>query len=145
MLIPYQNLEKGIILDLIYNPRWGSEKYKILPYYEEANILRFGPIGVFEGCSWVRPYLMEFLPKRSPEEIISDYQKGLMAETFSSPMKEIVYGFTVVKYTEGGLCSSPTTEIIGKKYNYKLQSICGSDDEDFSLHKEIIKSIKLID
>lgn len=148
----YSNQVKGISLEIPYNHKWGSNKYRINPYDERETMgemlpdsLEFGSIGLFEACSWARSHFLYFRPAKSADEVINEIKKDPnYPEMFSlQPKKIVINGLEVVKYENFGLCSYPTLQIIGKKYNYELKPLC--DGESFQFFEDIIKTIKLID
>ena len=64
--VTYSNSNRGISLEIPYNSSWGSDKYRVNPYDENNNRIEFGPIRVFEGCSWVRSYFLNLVLLNQP-------------------------------------------------------------------------------
>ncbi len=140
--VTYASSNKGISVKLPYNSNWGNNKYKINPYDEYSNRLNFGDIGVLE-CGWVRSYTLNFLPVKSVNNVITDLSNSDNIFVLE-PQKVTINGLEVVKYETGGLCTYPTFQVIGRKYNYELIPACGSGDE-FEYLENIVKTIKFLD
>lgn len=52
----------------------------------------------------------------------------------------------MVRYIDGGYCSYPTFEVIGKKYNYVISRCQRKElDQEFQVLEDIVKSMKLIE
>lgn len=140
--INYYSPDKGIAVDLPYNSHWGSATYSVAPYDEQADFVAFGPMGPFEACSWARSYFVHFKPAVATAEVIASLEEGVKSEQL------VINDLTVVKYTTQGMCTYPTMQVLGKKYNYEFRPLCGSDtniDSEFEYLTNIIKTVKLID
>lgn len=145
----YENRDEGISIKLPYNAKWGNETYKINPYdkWNDENGIRyilFGPITGFEGCSWARNYALYFFPAKSAEERMEELkQTPNYFEIFIvEPNRKLINGLDVIEYQSRGLCDNGELEIIGKKYNYVLRPLCGSD---FEFLESIVESIRFIE
>lgn len=145
----YENMDRGITLELPYNKNWGNETYKIMPYEMwndetgEEYVL-FGPITDFEACSWVRNYALYFYPAKSADMRIEEMKKAPnYSETFIiEPTKKVIAGLDIIEFQSHGLCDNVELEVVGKKYNYVLKPLCGTD---LGFLENISKSIKLTD
>jgi len=170
----YSNSEKGISLYLPYNPKWGTEKYKILPYYLEESCPReidiiyngslceggisFAPPAFFGTRQIPKDYFVDymnemfFLPARNAEEITASlyYSKGGPPHApdpgvlKNTVTKDTINNISVVKYTFIGPDVSPIIEVIGKKYNY-LFTCSLCKEEDREIGEEVIRTIKFIE
>lgn len=163
----YSNSAKGISLSLPYNPKWGTEKYKIPPYYEhEYNYfyyytgkvvpgITFGPITGWHGGSIPRIFNIEFVPARSAEEFIAFLEEvttrfpeaGTQQETIT---RTKIGDFEAIRYLHAGelVGEIPEIEIIGKKYNYHFWCICylmNNEEEALKILEETIKTIQFIE
>jgi hypothetical protein len=154
--VSYFNIDKGISFQIPYNPKWGTEKYKIPPYYEYENKVLFGPMFIFEAGSLPRACSMEFLPRRSAEEVIVSLEKFVVEERAYKVMegipretiiKDTINGLPVVKYMQYDtlLGATPYIEVIGKKYNYKFSCFWIPEISKMEFIEDIIKTIQLIE
>lgn len=140
----YTNVAKGISFTLPYNPKWGTSKYRINPYdrgtiYSSgAERIVFGKIAPFEGCLVVRDYVLEFLSAKSASQLTSNIAKD---ELNHGIITKQLNGLQVVEYTGEGLCSYPTVIVIGQKFNYQFNYICGGTFADL---ENIAKTVKLL-
>ncbi|MFH1457433.1 MAG: thrombospondin type 3 repeat-containing protein [Patescibacteria group bacterium] len=144
----YSSGDRGISVELPYNSSWGNDKYRINPYDEHNNKLDFGFIAPFEGCSWVRSYSMNFLPAKTANQVIQDFEQDQnYPDMFSVlPYKSIINNLEIVKYEMVGMCGYPALQVIGKKYNYEFQPMCSVDrDKDFEYLENIVKTVKFLD
>jgi hypothetical protein len=171
----YTNPEKGVLLHIPYNPKWGTEKYKILPYYKvpcpDEHIMEvigsvceegieFGPPGFYETIREVPKvyyvdYLnhMYFLPARNAEEVVASlyYFKGGMGKgevgvLEGTVAKDTINNIPVVKYTIFSFIGEyPVIEVIGKKYNYLFICFSYCDEMVLKTAEEIIGSIEFIE
>jgi len=158
VMVNYSNKEKGISLEIPYNPNWGNEKYRINPYDEvtKYNKIDFGYLFIGDACVWARPYSLSFLPARTAEEAISGIKSEHAQPTISPdfdnqfvlwPKKLTINNMTVIKYQPWNAVGWAVShfEIIGKKYNYQLSAISGDAGKDFKLFESIVSTIKLIE
>ncbi|MFA5821326.1 MAG: hypothetical protein WC873_04510 [Candidatus Gracilibacteria bacterium] len=149
--VNYTNAEKGISIDLPYNPNW-YENPTDPPYsgdlLPETEIIRvdFGPQIVFEACSWLRTYMLNI----HPQEDFTEFKVTLETSfSLASPQTEVIEkefnGLKALEYVGMGLCSYPTVLIFGEKANYELVPLCsGNHEKDFEFMEGIAKTIKLI-
>lgn len=149
--VTYENPEKGIRVELPYNPVWGSNNYRIRPYdvcIEECsfyhNTVLFGPIGRSEG-GWTRhKYLLRFEAPKTAEKLLSDtFGSGIILP----PYKTTINGLDVIKSADRGLMESFRIMIIGKNYDYHF-AITGKEEnmgELFMELEKIIETVELLD
>ncbi len=64
-LVTYTSKSRGLSVDLPYNPNWGNEKYRIEPFYEKGDLLKFGSIEPLEACYWERTDSILFKPAKT--------------------------------------------------------------------------------
>lgn len=145
--VVYSSSKKGISIKIPYNASWGNETYSIQPY-DELNMdsvdqIAFGPIGIFEGCGWVRSWFLRFMPVQTAETVI-ETAKADSGCFDCNPEVLNINKLPVVKYTLGGLCTYPTMVVIGKKYNYELTPLCG-DESSFDKMQSIIETAAFLD
>ncbi len=144
--INYTNTEKGISIDLPYNPNWYENPTD--PLYSgyqlpETNIIRvdFGPQTVFEACSWPRTYMLNI----HPAEDFVEYKKSLEEKNEPDISEKEINGLKILEYIDYGLCTYPTVYVFGEKANYELVPLCsGNHEKDFEFMESIAKTIKLV-
>jgi hypothetical protein len=142
MFETYQNKEKGIIVKLPYNQNWGDTKYKANIYDDiNNNIVAFGClVNDPEAGAIKRQYYLNFLPAKSVDKVMAD-----LAE-WENPVKIEVNNLTVVKYTQTKLCSHPTLQVIGDKFNYEFTYQCGQGlEEEFNILESVVQSIEFVE
>lgn len=142
--VKYSNREAGFEARLPYNENWGNKQYQV-PAYEEMGVggyMTFGPIftGPNEGgCGAGRYMLLKKVPTRSVTEVV----KAVTQEKEKTKVMNF-NGLTVVKTDNSGMCSNDWLyEVVGKKYNYVLSRVCGSD-EDFATIEQVLKTFTLL-
>ncbi len=144
--ITYQSESRGLSVEIPYNLSWGNETYRINPYDEVLDGIKFGNIGPLEACSWVRTDLISFKPALTVAETLAELSSKTL---FITDIEKVVLtnGLTGFKYFESGLVEDTVIEVIGKKFNYKIsiwpKTI--SQEEGFALAEKIANSIKLLD
>ena len=157
----YESKEKGISMEIPYNQAWGSKYNKLNPFdeyeyepqdeFETGQALLFGPVYSWQGCAWLRTEL-KFLPAKSAEQVIAELEEWEELDPPAIAFGEIrpevikINNLEVVKYVGVNLAlgdTSLTLEVIGKKYNYEINSF--RDYWDFDSLEEVVKSIELID
>ncbi len=139
--VSYSNTEKGISLSIPYNPLWGSSRFRLTPYDEIRNSVRFGYVSSGEGCTWMRVYSLTFLPVESAQEIIKDVKEYNDFLNYPDPIEKKIGEVSVIEYKIGEFCSFANIIILGTKYNYELNAGCRDDFKDL---ENIIKTVKLI-
>ena len=136
--IAYNNDEKGIQFEIPFNQNWGSKKFKLNPFDLNNNNLSFGSMSIFEGCSTIRSYSLDFKPAMPAEKVVIEIEKGI------TPITTKINDLTVIKYVQADMCTNSFMEVIGKKFNYLFSTSCGVDAVKDSQNLEnIIKSVKL--
>lgn len=131
MWVPYENPSLGIRVEFPWNPAWGSQKFKVLPYeeWEEEGdrIFSFGPLEeAMEGPAWFlsRYDNMIITPPRPAADIIAEAS----GNTEITDVESLVIGkLSVVKVRGGGFCDSVWFEIPGTKANVRVSGACVSD------------------
>jgi hypothetical protein len=154
--VRYMNQEMGIAFTIPYNNQWGYAGTALPAYADHTsqdgspgNVL-FGPptSGNLEGlgssCDALLYYSLTFLPARTAQEAVRAIQsRG--TEVVPNATVRTINGLTVVQYTDAGICSYPTLEVIGTKYNYNFTTSCGGDSEvDWQYLEDIVKSMELL-
>ncbi|GEM_PF-5157529 len=145
--VRYTNAEKGIAVDIPYNPDWGSANYKIEPYEEDGDYVYFGPMSQFEGGGWSRPYwLLGFVESKSADDLITEIKSSPDTLAGGEPEKIDVNGLEVVQYQEMGLGTHYMMEVVGEKANYRfVASSFGDEPEDVWTNlTNIVESVELI-
>lgn len=152
----YTNDDKGISFTIPYNEKWGSPGRPSPAFTEHAptdterlGYVLFGPPtsgaeqGLGTDCDPIQFYDLTYLPARTAASAVHTIEsRG--TEVVPNTTVRTINGLTVVQYTDAGLCSYPTMEVIGKKYNYSFTTSCGMDEEDEVTYLEnIVKSVKL--
>jgi hypothetical protein len=143
----YSNKDKGISVDLPYNPNWGSANYKIEPYEVAGDYVYFGPMSQFEGGGWARPYwVLGFVPAQSADDLINQIMTSSETLAGGQPEKIVINGLEVVKYEEMGLGTHYMMEVIGDKSNYRFVASSFGDDPAAAWRnlENIVKTVKLI-
>lgn len=149
----YSNPIKGISLRVPYNPKWGTEKYKIPPYYQYEDWISFGPMFIFEAGSFPRACSISFSLVRSAEEVMSEVEKeaetstpldGVQKETIA---QEIINDIPVVKYilADSLTGDTPYVEVIGKKYNYRFSCFWIPGVSEMEFLEDTVKTIQFVE
>lgn len=143
--VNFSNSQKGLALKISYNPAWGNDQYRINAYDEvtlsgSGDLLLFGRISSFEGCSWVRRYSIMFKQAQTANQVIDDINKNIGQLTIN-PYLTNINGLNVVKYEANGLCRDTTFIVLGKKFNYIMSGICNASPAEW---ENIIKTVSLI-
>lgn len=142
---------------LPFNPDWGVEsKYRIAAFDvldkpsddgtdEIKSTTQFGKMFVGEGCGWYRTSYLSVREQRSFEEIQAALADESLFATLK-PRKTTVGDFTVAEYNLGGLCGTPTVEVIGDDYNITIGHVCSQDEteRDQADLRRIVESLKLL-
>ena len=147
----YSSKQRGLSVSLPFNPKWGNEKFKLTPYDEVKStispfpdFIQFGAMSQFEGGGCSRGWFIRFLPaldfKTRSAQIIKNEDPTTL---FLKPSLYEIGELNIIRYGTAGLCGYPTLEVIGKKYNYEIQELCGEDG--FETLEEIAKTVKLIE
>jgi len=153
--IKYRNADLGLEFDVPFNPKWGSEKYKLNPYDEykdkysaspypfNVNI-RFGHVECYvvksidTFVSMPRAYGLSVEPAKSEEDIIQS-DRGII-------VKKIIGSVTVLlmKCSGNNFCDEEVI-VLSKKYNYIISSIDsrGDAEETYQRFLPILKTMKL--
>lgn len=152
----YSNTDMGISFTFPYNNHWGSS-VQILPPYTEHTQSDFAPLGyVMFGpptsgeeqglggsCDPVQFYELTFLPARTANEAVRTIE-GRGTEVVPNTTVRKIGDLTVVQYIDAGLCSYPTFEVIGQKYNYSFTTSCGHDEEEeIAYLEDVVKRVTL--
>ncbi|OGE79646.1 MAG: hypothetical protein A3A83_02310 [Candidatus Doudnabacteria bacterium RIFCSPLOWO2_01_FULL_48_57] len=132
------DLAKPITFDVPYNHKWGSENYAITAYEDDGGIVRFGPIGSFEGTCSARALFMSYLPAKNVSQVIEDAKKEVFYDIGAKQVN--INGLTVVEYNSGEVCGNVNAVVIGKEANYQFHTLCGGEFSDL---ENIIKTVKL--
>jgi hypothetical protein len=142
--VRYTNKERGLSFDVPFNEKWGNVKFKISPFDEAKNSIVFGALGAFEAGAWGRTDYLIFKPARSAEQIMDELHATFGDESNPDwvPKKVTINRLDVVEYFDPGLCPGNMVEVVGKKYNYHLESCFVND---FKHYEELIKTFKLVD
>lgn len=153
--VVYSNTEMGIRFSIPYNEKWGSTAEHFPPYVNHQptesfpyGYVLFGPpISNFNPdptlCNPGRSYELTFLPARTANQTVRIVE-GRGNEVVPNTTVRTINGLTVVEYTDAGLCSYPTMEVIGTDYNYSFTTGCGTDEEgEWTYLEEIIKTVEL--
>ncbi len=153
---PYKSEKYGVEMMLPFNPKWGTREYRVPPYYEIPNepAVYFGLLGHGEGCGLLRPWELRFLPPRSAEEAAASIGKMLIeGSAMKEPPSELapqittIGDHTVVEYVDVGLCSYPSIEVMGPKYNYKIAYCSGGEGRGKELEplRAIVGTMEFMD
>jgi len=150
----YKDLVRKIQVKLSYNARWGSEKYKIKPYYYTAASpqdnqpaeLAFGPlIASGEAMSCYIKWNLSFEPPRSAKGIMKGLVSQGKEDFYIQPRLRTINGLSVISYAGAGSLSGDSHVIvIGKKYNYHFSTLDDLENDFFPTMEKIIKTIKLV-
>lgn len=151
----YTNAAMGISFPIPYNDHWGYADIRIPAFSElkgqdnSLGYILFGPptSGSLEGlggnCDPIQYYSMTFLPHRSAQDTVRTIEsRG--TEVVPNATVKTINGLSVVQYTDAGLCSYPTLEVVGTTYNYSFTTSCGGDPEvDWAYLEGIVKSVTI--
>ncbi len=153
--ITYTNAEMGISFPIPYNDQWGYTGMPLPAFSEHAGDgislghTLFGPptSGSLEGlggsCDPIQYYSLTFLPARTANAAVHAVESQGV-EVVPNATVQTINGMTVVRYTDVGLCSYPTLEVVGQTYNYSFTTSCGGDPEaDWKYLENIVKSVTL--
>jgi hypothetical protein len=148
--VVYSNPDKKISFTVPYNNQWGYTNAPVSPYSERAGdsdslgYVLFGPptSGDVEGlgtsCDPIQFYSLSFLPSRSADIAVRTIEsRG--TEVVPNTKVVTINGLTVVEFTDAGLCSYPTLEVVGQQYNYSG----GDETEEWKYLENIVKSVQL--
>ncbi len=151
----YTSDTNGVTAQFPYNPKWGTREHKLPAYYElpDENAILFGPIGHGEVCSLIRYWEMKIVPPRTAEEAFAASQtwmqeamgEGKEIPPAFMPKLTTIGDHAAIEYVDIGLCSYPTIEVVGKKYNYKLSYCAGGADREKDLMplREIVEGMEI--
>lgn len=150
----YKNKAKGIQLDLPYNRRWGSDKYKIHPYYySEASLqddqparISFGPlIPSGEAMACFIKWGFDFESHESAAVVMRRLARENKDNFYIQPKLRRVNGLSVISYAyNGSLSGDAHVIVIGKKYNYHFSTTDDIKEDFFPTMEKVIKTVKLI-
>lgn len=154
--VAYINHEKGISLTIPFNAKWGYPGIPVTPYTERGpsgsaplgSVLFGQPTsgnlqGLGGNCDPLHLYELTFLPARSANDAVRAIE-GRGGDVVPNATVRTIDGFTVVQYTDAGLCSYPTIEVIGTDFNYSFTTGCGTDVEgEWKYLEDIVKTVKL--
>ena len=153
--VPFKNESMGIELDIPYNEKWGTAKFKLEPVEDNENGkgIGFGPANIFGegGCVFMRHFHLNVKPKRAAKEITADLLvHGAITEAEISnhsfyAKTETFKGKEVISYSLDGLCGNDYYEVVGEKNNYEITGWC--NDESLSSTAtiyQVIESLKFI-
>lgn len=149
----YHNANRGIDVELPFNPDWGSEKYRISPYedpkmFTDTDVF-FGPMGYGEGGLW-RMDSLRFLEAKSVEVVLVEANQAIdktnTMEGANLPRAEkaTVNNLTVVKYESSGMTDTSRMIVIGQKFNYEFEYPSGSTAHTWNELEKIVSTVKLI-
>ena len=154
--VTYQNGALGFSASIPYNPHWGTERFSVTPFDEEAygdsKWLAFGPVGVGEGCGFSRMWTISIGKRETPEQIIAEQVKSLHEQYLDNPIpesampkKEQAGANTVVVMNPNGFCDSPTVVVIGPDAVYAIAMTCNeASEKHFATLKAIAASMEFI-
>ena len=157
--VKYRNPDLGLEFDVPFNPKWGSEKYKLNPYDEykdkysaspypfNVNI-RFGHVECYVVKSIntitavVRSYGISTEPKRNEKEVIQ-------ANKSNNIDKKEIGQITVllIKCNGQDFCDEMVI-VLGKKYNYQIlgyYDVYGNAEAIYKKFLPVLESVKLIE
>ena len=142
--VAYNDIERGIIVALPYNPNWGTSKCRINPYdIGKGGTIFFGRINIVEGGGFGRASWLEFIPQRSIDEALKAAEDDINGVPIVSPTRKAIGKAIVVEYSMAGLGEWGHLEIIGRKYNYRL--ITTAEKVDLNVLETIAASASLLD
>jgi hypothetical protein len=130
--------DAGFRMNVPYNPAWGSPDLECqVPAAQEFMTgISFSFAGPFEGGGVTRFARLALLPARTAADAVAaieatqeqDGAQGGSVPPNGGPAVFEINGNTVVRHRSSGFCEVQTTyEIIGKKFNYQLGSVCDID------------------
>ena len=154
--VTYSNTAKGISFDIPYNAHWGYAESPLSAFadHEATDDFPFGYVlfgsptsgsleGLANSCALTQSYELTLLPSRTAE-VAKRTIEGRGSDIVPNATVRTINGLTVVQYTDVGLCSYPTMELVGKKYNYSFTTSCGGDtQEEWNVLEKVVESIKL--
>lgn len=127
------------------SPEYGFSATFPTEFEVHDKIIKFGPVGdIPEGPIGAksRGYTLSVVDVRSSQDILK-----MIKNEKEPPLTELnkvtkINGLDVVEYTGSGMCSYPTIEVIGKKFNYTLQPVCGTSN-DFEYMTRLVETMGL--
>lgn len=130
--IQYVSSDNTFEMDIPFNADWGTDQFRLSPYYEIGSTIQFGYLQDGESCNPVRQYVLEFNPVRHLEDIAAEFSSDSMypADYADTVVTTTVDGHTAYQYTRMGLCTNPVIEIVGATQNYLLSTMCNGNMED---------------
>lgn len=150
----YTSKAYGLTVTLPYNPKWGTMEHQLPPFHDlpAELVVLFGPLQHGEACGLVRHWELRILPPRSLDEslekIRAELQTGFGDQMPAdlAPVAAELGGHAAIEYVRPGLCSYPTIEVIGKKFNYQLSYCAGGEDRSKDLQplREIAQTMKFL-
>jgi|GEM_PF-4759090 len=156
----YQSDDYAFSAELPFNPAWGSPAYAALPYEERIvneeplrTWVGFGPVGLGEGCGFMRGYDIRSEEWKTIDELIIDSSESLGAVYLNEPIPEdkkpkvIQIGDRkgVVMYLEG-FCASSQIAVPGPLYTHYVASTCGGGDQaEIDFLTNVAASMKFFD
>ncbi len=163
--VKFEDKTLGLSVEIPFNNDWGTKDFRILPYEmitrvvessvvegtiaetEETTLLHFGPYQTGEGGGCGRRMQLAFEDPMTADAVLAEAraeetpEKTGGAELPNLASKKTINGLTVVEYDHGLICNFPTIEVIGKKHNYKLYSVCAGG---YEVLEQAVRSMEFI-
>ena len=129
--VEYRDTQRGVLMRLPYNQKWGNATYKLAPYEVEGDTIHYGPIVMNTRGSettYSRMYDVQIVPSRS----VKDIEKfvGVNPSTPSTEnngVTRVKAGNFEVYKIDVGLEGAGALEFLGKRYNYIFSKLRGGE------------------
>lgn len=120
-IIKYANADFSVSFEIPFNPKWGNNECKVLPYLESRDPNGNLRVEFGKPRAWTTSeFVFHARQSRSGTDIINE-QSETAGVPHPNPRKKIIGKFNLVVYESYGMGVSRIYEIIGKNNNYVFE------------------------
>lgn len=147
--VTFSDAERGIELQIPYNPRWGNEVIVVRPFDKLGDDhladLAFGPLQVTGegGCGWVRSYYVSYENAESLEAVLERLTSASF--THDELVVKTINDVQVVSYEGHVFCPDyAQVMVLGPRYNYQFSGGC-TTERPLSVLEKIAANAKFLE